>query len=323
MKRYTRLIVFILFFSNFLIPLTFAGKWRVNNAGIAADFTTAQAAANSSSVLSGDTLYFEGSLRYYGSLTLTKRLVLIGPGYFLGQNPETQVNLAPAVIEGIVFNPGSKGSVMTGMSIRGWTYVQDTAITLVRNNMDAVAVNGPSHQNTIVGNYMSSLVFNNSTGNMVTGNLIMNTSCYWGNVLHVNENSTAVVRNNIIAGCQAIYNSTYQNNIATGTAAAGNNTFVSGNSTIDHNIGASTQYGTANGNQENVDMALVFVNTGSDDGKYMLAAGSPAIGAGAGGVNCGVFGGSFPYVLSGMPNLPSIWFTSISGNTVTVKAVSH
>ena len=53
-------------------------------------------------------------------------------------------------------------------------------------------------------------------------------------------------------------------------------------------------------------MATVFVDYSgtlgkSDDAKWKLKAGSPAIGAGVSGVDCGVFGGVTPYVLSGVP----------------------
>jgi hypothetical protein len=72
------------------------------------------------------------------------------------------------------------------------------------------------------------------------------------------------------------------------------------------------------------------VNTGSNDGIFQLKAGSPAIGAGVGGVDMGLFGGSDPYVLSGLPAIPAIWFISApssgsgaSGLQVQIKAKSH
>lgn len=79
-----------------------------------------------------------------------------------------------------------------------------------------------------------------------------------------------------------------------------------GNS-IYNNIDAGDHFGTENGNQVNVDMSTVFVGTGSTDGQWQLAAGSPAIGAGFNGVDCGMFGGPTPYVLSGIPSIPSIY----------------
>jgi len=314
----------ILTFYSTFTQSALAEKFRVNNTGIAANFTSAQQAASSSSVHAGDTLYFEGSMFSYGNLEVTKRLVLIGPGYFLGQNPETQANIAYARIENLNFSLGSKGSVMTGMTVASWTTLQDTAITITRNNLGSTNVYNPCINSVISQNYIHSLYLSGSTGNTISNNIFLKSDgCWNGNCLTLGGNSSAIIRNNIFNGCQAIENSVYENNIATGTAANGNNTFTAANSTVYNNIGASTQYGSSNGNQENVDMATVFINTGSNDGRYQLPAGSPALGAGVGGADCGIFGGPDPYVLSGMPNLPSIWFININGSEVTVKARSH
>ncbi len=300
-----------------------AGKWRVNNAGIQAHFTSLQEAASSASVGAGDTLYVEGSASSYGNLDLTKRLVIIGPGYFLGQNPETQANLVPAIIEYLTFNTGSKGSVMTGMTVNSWTTVQDTAITLVRNNFAAMNVYNPSINNNISQNVIYSLNISGSQGNNISNNLFTKSDAYYCGCFTMGNNSSGTVRHNIFSGCHTVMDCLFENNIATGTTSAGNNLFSATASTVNNNIGASAQYGTANGNQENVDMATVFLGTGSNDGKYQLQSGSPASGAGAGGADCGMFGGSAPYVLSGIPNLPAVGYININGTTVTVKARSH
>jgi hypothetical protein len=68
----------------------------------------------------------------------------------------------------------------------------------------------------------------------------------------------------------------------------------------------------------------VFVGlTGhTTDSQYQLKAGSPAIGAGLSGEDCGMFGGNTPYRLSGLPNIPSVYFlgapTTSNGNTLPV-----
>jgi len=71
-------------------------------------------------------------------------------------------------------------------------------------------------------------------------------------------------------------------------------------------------------------MTTVFVgSTGqSTDGQWQLKEGSPAIGAGLSGEDCGMFGGNTPYHLSGLPNIPSIYKLSMpstsNGNTLPV-----
>jgi hypothetical protein len=76
-------------------------------------------------------------------------------------------------------------------------------------------------------------------------------------------------------------------------------------------------------------MSTVFIGTGSTDGKWQLKDNSPAKGAGTEGTDIGPFGGPKPYILSGIPNIPRIYFfdspTSVTGTTglpVHLKAKS-
>ncbi len=112
------------------------------------------------------------------------------------------------------------------------------------------------------------------------------------------------------------HNANIQNNIIIGNIAS--ISLNSGNS-INNNILAAD--GTdADGNQYNIDMTTVFADFDgqlelSTDGKWQLKAGSPALDAGVGGVDCGVYGGVAPYILSGIPNLPHIYEASVQAAT--------
>src|SRR6187549_1803900 len=102
MKKLSLLIIFAIL----ICGSCFAKIWRVNNnVGINADFTTLQAAHNGAA--SGDTLYLEGSPNSYGALTCTKKLAIIGTGYFLDQNLNLQANAAVSKVDGLSFNAGS------------------------------------------------------------------------------------------------------------------------------------------------------------------------------------------------------------------------
>ena len=78
----------------FLIVLsTNATVWQVSNrvingVTVDADFTTLQAAVDGASA--GDTLYLMGSQTSYGNGVFNKKLVVIGPGYWLAENQNTQ-----------------------------------------------------------------------------------------------------------------------------------------------------------------------------------------------------------------------------------------
>jgi hypothetical protein len=102
---------------------------------------------------------------------------------------------------------------------------------------------------------------------------------------------------------------------------------------VQNNIGNSTQFGTTNGNQSNVTMSNVFTYGPGDeytDNHYTLKAGSPAIGAGVSGEDCGIFGGDGAYKLSGIPAIPAIFQAVIpatantgDGITITIKSKTN
>ena len=96
---------------------------------------------------------------------------------------------------------------------------------------------------------------------------------------------------------------------------------------------AAGNYGP--GNVANVNMGTVFVGyptqgSYSTDGRFQIIAEGPADGAGEGGIDCGMFGGSLPYVLSGLPPVPRIYEavvptagSTVSGLPVIIKAKSQ
>ena len=104
-------LIFVFLTALLLVTSSVSAKiWRVNNrVGIVADFTTAQAAHDGANA--GDTVFFEPSPTNYGDITLTKKLILIGTGYFLDQNLETQwKNNWPATIGHVTFSSNSSSS---------------------------------------------------------------------------------------------------------------------------------------------------------------------------------------------------------------------
>jgi hypothetical protein len=94
-------------------------------------------------------------------------------------------------------------------------------------------------------------------------------------------------------------------------------------SVVKNNIFASavqTLPGTAVGNQLGIHFNSVFIDdfvnaVGSIDHRFMLRAGSPAIGTGVtiSGYtpDCGAFGGPDPYRLSGIPAVPTIYSLTV------------
>ena len=303
---------------------SFAKIWRVNNnSGVTADFTTLQAAHDGAS--SGDTIYLESSPNAYGGLNCSKKLAIIGTGYFLDQNTDLQAFALSAKISGINFNAGSEGSSVEGVDFNGSSmsiYVNDIVVRRNRFSQDA----NPSSQNIYTGTVninsgaSNILITQNfgiwitsngsSTGILISNNYIIYSLNYGGTVasVNLNANTVAIIKNNIFGrGVVTAFNSNISNNIMIDGSLSGSGNLIS------NNIGNSTQFGNTNGNQQNITMTTVFEGTGSNDGVFKLKSGSPAIGAGYGStsanpVDCGIFGGTTPYKLSGLPAIPSIYF---------------
>ena len=291
---------------------------RVNNTGIAVPFTTLQAAHDAA--LDGDTLHVEPSGSSYGACTFNKPLVVIGPGYFLNFNSGLQATAATAITGGLVFEAGSEGAVVSGLDVQGATNVKASFVRIERCRFSAggadlsiaypvgsldltgIVVNGCHVANGFTVGYSGSTLndltisntiartFNFATGGSTSGELI--------NCIGLGSGTTALFG----GSGMSISNCVFGPFVTPGTSAYANNIF------------AGAPVPATNGNQINVDLGTVFVG-GTGDAQYQLAAGSPALGTGAGGADCGIFGGLEPYRLSGIPPVPSIFTLSAPTST--------
>jgi len=295
--------------------------WRVNNnGGINADATTLQEAHDAASA--GDTIYLEFSPNTYGNCTFTKQLLVIGTGYFLTENAMTPVQKAGAKVITLTFSSGSEGSIITGLNITT-IYNKINNLVLKRNYISSnlYVAYGVSVSNVVIEqNYIiGTIKFESGASNVIISNNILKS--YIG----MTSSSSATIRNNVCTytSLSSFFNATFQNNIwADGTAS-----FT--NCEVKNNLFKET--GTdVDGNQYGIDMSTVFVGTGSTDGEYQLSATSPALGAAIDGGECGAFGGSNPYRLSGVPTVPYIYDATIptsgsstGGLPVTIKIRSN
>jgi hypothetical protein len=330
MKKLITLIAF-LFLTSFCAN---AKIWRVNNnPGINNVITTLQAAHDSASA--GDTIMVESSPTPHGTVVLNKKLVILGPGYFLGENKDLQADLYNANVSLVEFGyktnslnaiiSSSAGSFISGLEVYAIS-IKVSGVTIHR----CLVNSGVQWQNDLYSGNMSNEVLSESfirgsvTANPYYGksitNILVKNNIILGS-LTAGVASSSLIENNVIFNGVVLENSTFRNNIIVNPNA--NISFTS--STYTNNLAAGTKLGSSNGNQSSVDMTTVFVADPyvsgtpagfTSDNKWKLATGSPAIGAGLNGVDAGAFGGLTPYVLSGIPEIPSIYFLEVptSGN---------
>jgi len=334
-----RTIFFTLIISVFLSKSVLADKWRVNNAPNAdADFLELQAANDDFNVSAGDTVYMEGSTTKYNMTNLDKKLTIIGPGYFLGQNDSTQASKLSAQISHIYCNSGSEATVIMGMHLNYGTgsgvivYANDVIIK--RNRVTEIIKVGQSVTSCFIyQNYIEGRVYVSDNSNATIYNNVAEN-------IEISSNSSALVYNNVFfndnsAYTNTIHNSTFQSNIIIAADISDDATY---NNDIRNNLfGRAASEAPVNGNQYSIDMSTVFVDFDgsqgySDDEKWDLRddPSNPAYDSGYNGDDCGAYFGNSPYVLSGMPPFPHIFDVDMpasvsksSGLEVNVKIKSQ
>jgi hypothetical protein len=361
-----------------------AAVYRVNNQpGVDADFSDLTVAISTAVI--DDTLYVEGSVISYGSITLNKRLNLIGAGFFIAANDSTQALPNSSRLDRLVISATASGSIITGIEVRntsssassnpfGLVELASGAnnVSLIRcyfyqsaagtsNSFNGAALHLPTNVNNLVVSqcfiYQDRVTTNNSScygtyavsvGSNCSGLVFANNIIKLGNkgtvydqsctqrAFSMSTSSSATIVSNVFIGRMDVFNSVFANNIQIiGSATATSSFAQNGNfpNVLQNNIGNSTQFGTTNGNQSNVNMNDVFAYAPGDenvDNHYRLKVGSPALGAGVSGIDCGAFGGDGAFKLSGLPAIPAIFQAVVpfqgnnaDGINITIKSKTH
>ncbi len=307
-----------------------AKVWRINNnPGVLADFTNCPAALASASVVNDDTLHIEGSATAYAGFTLTKRLVIIGSGYFIsGANANIGLQANPYTSSlgggGILFDSTGSGSTIMGLD-NFYFYVGPNLgsatdnITLTRCNVNNIS----QYYGYTAGTKMVGWKVNKCyIGDIPLSTFLLQNWEVTNNIFSsIDMSSTGnlnnLIRNNVFRGGINLYSGYFANNTITGT------TFTTINVTVKNNISAGTNLPAGNGNLNNQADAVVFqgLSGNSTDGQWRLLAGSPAIGAGETvssiTPDCGAYGTADPYKLSGIPAIPTIYLLTVPASVAT------
>lgn len=323
-KLYSTLLKTGLSFLTLVLVLgASAGTWRVNNADDSADFSSIQTAINNmTNVADGDTLFVEGSAFFYSGFTLNRLLYIIGPGYRLSENPQTGTLASVAVIDGGAnFVAGAEGSVFSGFIFDDSAFDRVTIdgvnnITIMRcYHTRTISINSAVQNSIIVQNYFEDDVISTSSFSVFQG-VIFNNNIIVDDITTSSEASSpetfASMNNNIFLGNIEVTTATFRNNIWFPINSS-NVSVLSG--AIENNLFFNAILGSENGNQGFTEGSAVFGDrTGrSFDQQWALDDGSAFKNSGKDGTDPGPFGGSNPYILSGVPPLPVIYEINTSG----------
>jgi hypothetical protein len=269
---------------------------RVNNTpGVNAPYTTLAAAITAAGV--NDIILVEGSATSYGTHTITKKVTIVGPGYFLSENTGLQVTLNEAILDNLNLNAGSDGSKISGLRLNaGGIYINGVSNIEVTNNyVGVVSLSGAGSNIIVKGNYMGTFASNGTHTSVLVSNNYL-----WGQA--VVNSGTVLFSNNTcnLNGTSSFVGSVVQNNIFIGFPVTRE---TPTSSTFNNNVFQQATLADADlTNVFNVAVASLFLGLAGNttDTQWRLKAGSPAIGAGLGGVDCGMYGGSTPYKPSGI-----------------------
>jgi hypothetical protein len=320
-------------FSNTLL----ASTYRVNNnladnpsAGIFSGIREAHDAASA-----GDTLIIAGSSEYYDTLTCTKRLFIKGPGYFLDENPGRSINKLSAKVYCIYFNSGSEGTVVTGLELPLGAFINDNYITVQRCRSGHIEIADSIENTTIKGCYFNdwndfntyhfdfsvknadihiNIRFGKHVTGLVVSNCILNGVASAGGCFG-DDHPSALFINNLIRDRYYCLDMPigWKNNIQ--EFSTGFYTRFPYGADVCCNVYSSGTF---------AEDTTLFSGGESPDGRWMNKAGSPAIGAGEGGVDCGPFGGPHPYALSGIdPDSGLVAYYPFSGNAGDESGNGH
>lgn len=290
---------------------------NVNSPGTYTSLPTAIAAA-----AAGDTIYIAGSPTIYNSITINKKLTLIGAGY----NPNKQLpynTQLDAITIARTASADPSGTKIMGIN---YSYISASgfAATHLLSNITITRCNGGGIS---FSNYVSSaLIYNNIIASYVqvsnpystyTVNICNNifksgaTSNTYGNinsqynffnnlVIYASPSSGSAfvnsyymnVYNNIIYGVNPIPTS-----VSTVANSIFSNNLTFGGSTNTFSIATSGGTISGTGNLEGVDPLFVnspsFTFTYTAD--YHLSNNSPALTGGTAGSQIGIYGGPYPF----------------------------
>lgn len=322
------------------------GYWGTPVTGV--DYATADlavtAATGGTATTSGDTImvYGQNGSAPWAFNNLNKKLVIIGSGYFhypstswTNFNPNLQ-NYQPASHVYIRLEAGSDGTQVTGCYMPSYN-----SYSVLANNNGATSLNNVKFSNCYFVAYV-----NMTNGNFDNWEF---SRCYFQTNIDA-DNSTAKLTNfkifnSLFSNTSAqLYLSAIPGqfgiiencNFTGGRLNLNNHSFIIQNCIFSHsylnsNYSASTFNNcvfdntpspAVNGsgnvlavNNTNLYVAYPTQGTFSNDERFKLKAGSPAIGVGISGVDCGAFGGVNPYKLSGIPAIPAVYKLTAPGSS--------
>lgn len=264
-------------------------------------YSNAQSAHDAANA--GDTIHLEPTtFGSYGSLQVYKKITIISIGEFLENNPGLQLGTIPSRVTEISINQGAdscKISCYVDNAI--YIYANATSIKKAR----AAYIYADNYSNTEIKQSFVQSIFGSNAPNLLINN------CYIWGWCYITGNYGAIVQNNIIRVSSNYYgyNNNFENSIIANNIfwREGLGDFYFTNCSCSNNICDISSLPPGFGNENMVDMSLVFLNWNNFNGDHFeLNPSYPK-------QNIGIYAGSDPYTPAMQPAIPSIYFLQAEG----------
>lgn len=321
-----------------------AKNWRINNDPAAkADFLSINDAMASTDVYAGDVLYLDPGCRLPAQ-TISKGVTIIGTGYNLKETEEAMVagitiqandiKLTGINVSGRINWPGNSNGAYNNVIIERCKFqglttcdygaskicygVKIIGCYITGNVSGAYYSKSPL---TVRNNIVLGQVHNINNGIITNNVVIYNSGKNTGQSDYpLNYITNSTITNNIIIN-PTTYSTTTDNVVTNWSHQTIYNTAITDYNTITNNV-LSTDEAHAwvdfpTNKFIGAKVEDIFVNEGNQEEKYQLKEDSPAKGYGANGIDCGAFGGLYPYVLCGRPQFVPYIYDAQIPNTPT------
>ncbi|MBQ4392596.1 MAG: hypothetical protein II826_05730 [Prevotella sp.] len=272
--------------------------FRVSNvAGSTAPYSSISAAHDAAS--EGDTIMVDGSSSSYGSISIKKRLVLIGPGYYLNANGIVSEATAAATARFVIEEVAAAGTVVMGFRLTD----------NLNNGIDLSVSKCVIKRNIFPGKGVC--LRRGADNTVIHQNYFYQTGidCMWGDGrINVQvTNNIFVMDGSSITSNKGLVDSYIAYNTIVSSNPDANTFYMVSNSTIEHNIMPNGKVGynnihtqNTNSYSDNYEGNLMDVTAISTDKDVQTAELEMSEG------KYGAFAGDNPYVISGIPAAPVI-----------------
>lgn len=347
MKKVLISLFFVLCFGGVSIAQVLTVSNTTNSPG---QFTNLQDAIDAAN--SGDTIYVHGSPTNYGTVTVNKRLTIIGPGFNAQGQFTTPATIITIFLDAIVPSSSATGSKFIGLNIGRLLEKSSEQFQIDSIIIERCRFFTNNAQNYVLGNnwVIRNNLFEwtsthsghslnlNFYNNIVIANNIFNSPAGSYQIRNSNKNSV-IITNNLFLGHYVsslqflnISNAVFANNIFFGKSPFGASTSVfENNLTWGEPYNSILPYGDNTGINN-----FVFVNPEfedvpaptsaekylfSYDNDYRLKPTSPGKNAGTDGTDIGIFGGPYPMplnngIITGEPYIPQIYYMHLQNNVI-------